>query len=209
MQGLSSTAFLMIIIVINVAIGLIWTFPIVPTQVVIVRAIFQNSLDTLYIMGAFAAASILLIILCEMGLVALVNFLARDMFSSKRMPLALSVEIPRILTILIIMVFYSLSSAAIAFVLASITGSINYAISRRQWDGISPQEIQESLFSISTYYSRLSIGFAVLIIFFFGSFLVLDGSLTVGQLIALTCLDLLLGNFAIDLSSAVLKIQSM
>lgn len=152
-------------------------------QVIIDKVIVQNSPDTLKILGIFLLCSTLFASAFEIGVAALTTVFIRGRLVSREIFLKLASALPKVLLFLVIMILYNYQMAATSIILTIIACVFYYFVTKRR---IVSQKISELL----PLTFRLPLTLIVLFVLWYGTFMVLDGEITLGQWIAIAIFNL-------------------
>lgn len=151
-------------------------------QVIIDKVIVQNSPDTLQVLGIALIVMTLIASALEVGSAALTAFfirngLAKDIF------LKLAATLPKILAMLAVMAIYSPQLALASTVLTALACGTYYLLKRGRLAAESSSELLPLSF-------RLPLTLIVVFVLWYGTSFVVNGQLTLGQLIALSIFNI-------------------
>ncbi|HAC64491.1 MAG TPA: hypothetical protein DCF68_13370 [Cyanothece sp. UBA12306] len=147
-------------------------------QVIIDKVIVQNSPDTLSVLGLFLLISSLITSGVEIGLATLTTILIRSALVSEFF-LRIANTLPKVLAIVVVMFVYYPLMAGASIILTALAGGTYYLLNRKD---SSSQPLPLSF--------RLPLTLIFIFVVWYGSSLVLEGDLSLGQLIALSIFNI-------------------
>ncbi len=152
-------------------------------QVIIDKVIVQNSPDSLNTLGGLLLSLTLIASAFEIGVAALTTVLIRGRLVSREIFLKLASALPKVLLFLVIMIHYNYQMAATSIILTTVACVFYDFLTKRR---ISSQKISEPL----PLTFRLPLTLIVLFVLWYGTFMVLDGVISLGQWLAIAIFNL-------------------
>jgi ABC-type bacteriocin/lantibiotic exporter with double-glycine peptidase domain len=183
-------------------IGLLWLSLALIVQFVIDKIMLQGSFSALIWFGTVTG----LILIVVGGLELALAILITNVTSSGILSLTLktSIELPRVFLYLALMAYYNLKSTGLACLLTALMCIAFFVFlqqTNREATALNTA-IQSTLQGIFPIFSRIMLGFTALPAFLYGSTLVIQLELTIGQLIAFSIINILFIISSLNIVSA-------
>jgi ABC-type bacteriocin/lantibiotic exporter with double-glycine peptidase domain len=169
-------------------------------QVIIDKVIVQNSPDSLNDLGIALLMLTLIASAFEIGLAAFTAALIRSHLVSREIFLQLAATLPKVSIFLVVMVYYSPQLAVASTVLTAIACGAYFFLKRSRIGA----ELNSNPLPLSF---RLPLTLIVLFILWYGTSLILDGQLTLGQWTAIGIFNLQFVASLLSLTAAAIRGQ--
>ena len=177
-----------------------WLFIPLILQVIVDKAIVQNSPDSLNVLGLFLLLATLIASASEVGLAALIAVFVRGGLVCREIFLQVGAALPKVLVFWVVMPIYSPQIAVVSTVLAAIACGAYYFFKKGR---IGTGRVSEPL----PLSFRLPLTLIVVFVLWDGASLVLAVQLTLGQWLAIGIFTLQFVASALSLTAAALGMK--
>ena len=190
-------------------IGCCWLALPLMCQIIIDKVISQNSIDTL----GYLATSLILTFLIASGCEIILESLITSNLNSSKKKLEnrqIFTKLPRVIVLLVISAVYSPNITILLFLYLTITIFVFYQqLCKTKTKSFTINDIRQTSlsYSLPLHYYHCAVIFPSTILVCLGAYLVLDGKLTLGQLIALNIIALQIMSLCLSLIINLAKLR--